>query len=73
MCDTAVRIFKRGSKRVSVQAAQRREGRAMTDKRKDAANYETVPSNDIPWSLDPTPYGRLHRVAQCELRLEVLA
>lgn len=45
----------------------------MTDKRKDAANYETVPSNDIPWSLDPTPYGRLHRVAQCELRLEVLA
>ena len=45
----------------------------MTDKRKNAANYETVPSNEIPWRLDPTRYGRLHRVAQDELRLEVLA
>lgn len=45
----------------------------MTDKRKNAANYATVPSNEIPWRLDPTRYGRLHRVAQYELRLEVLA
>ena len=45
----------------------------MTDKRKNAANYETVPGNEIPWSLDSTRYGRLHRVAQDELRLEVLA
>lgn len=45
----------------------------MTDKRKNAAHYETVPSNDTDWSLDPTACGRLHRMTQYELRVEVLA